>query len=66
MKCPKCSTESGYVRSRKDEWVCRKCGTVTPLSKKTKVKMPKAVPKAKVASSKKKDVKASTKAKKKK
>ena len=41
MKCPKCNTESGYVRSRHKEWVCRKCGTVTPLSKKV-VKVPKA------------------------
>ncbi len=58
MKCPKCNTESGYVRSRKNEWVCRKCGTVTPLSKKVKAKVPKA--------GSKKDVKANTKAKKKK
>lgn len=54
MKCPKCNTESGYVRSRKHEWVCRKCGTVTPLSKKAVKIKPK------------KDVKANTKAKKKK
>jgi len=30
MKCTKCKTENGYIRLETKEWVCRKCGTITP------------------------------------
>lgn len=31
MKCGSCGSTNGYVRIRTDEFVCRKCGTVTPV-----------------------------------
>ncbi len=30
-KCPKCSSQNGYIRIKTDELVCRECGTVSPL-----------------------------------
>ncbi len=62
MKCPKCNTESGYVRSRKNEWVCRKCGTVTPLQK-VKPASHTASSKKAAVKSKSKDTKAKKKSK---
>ncbi len=31
MKCPNCNTENGYPRFETKEWVCRKCGKISPF-----------------------------------
>ncbi len=37
MICEKCKTENGYIRFETKEWVCRKCGTISPVTIKEKV-----------------------------
>lgn len=34
MKCKKCKTENGYIRLETQEWICRKCGTITQINEK--------------------------------
>ncbi len=36
MICPKCNTENGYFRLNTNEWICRKCGTITKIDHKKK------------------------------
>ncbi len=31
MICPKCKTENGYARLETKDWVCRKCGKISPI-----------------------------------
>ena len=37
MECPNCKTENGYARIETKDWVCRKCGTISPITIKEKV-----------------------------
>ncbi len=32
MECNGCKTEYGYFRMESREWVCRKCGHITPTN----------------------------------
>ncbi len=41
MICEKCKTENGYIRFETKEWVCRKCGTISPITLKEKITHPK-------------------------
>ena len=41
MICKTCKTENGYIRFETKEWVCRKCGTISPVIIKEKVTHPK-------------------------
>ncbi len=41
MICPKCKTENGYVRIETKDWVCRKCGKISPIKITEKIPHPK-------------------------
>jgi len=38
MECAECKTEYGYIRMDSQEWVCRKCGQITPTNTQSKEK----------------------------
>ena len=37
MICSQCKTENGYVRLETKDWVCRKCGKISPIVIKEKI-----------------------------
>ena len=41
MICLKCKTENGYARIETKDWVCRKCGMISPIKFKEKLTHPK-------------------------
>ena len=41
MICPNCKTENGYARIETRDWVCRKCGKISPIKIKEKIDHPK-------------------------